>query len=312
MNESFSFAFESYLTGRRFHRVASLLGTEPSVRSMKWALFAYCFLLFARPSPVQTRNDTHSTNSPGDASQLAREVIDHEIAAQLHDESLWHYRQLKEEKGKKKLFDVCQTKEGEISRLWQVNGAPLSGKQEQEELDRIRKLAIHPEAMREERKKQQEDADKARKLMRIFPDAFLFHKEGEEGNLTKLSFKPNPNYNPPGREAEVFHHMEGSLLVDVKQKRLAEINGTLATSVKFGGGLLGHLDKGGTFVVRQKDLGSGTWELEMLNVNMNGKALFFKTIAVHQRETDSDFQPLPADLAVQRAAQMLAQDRDKQ
>jgi hypothetical protein len=247
----------------------------------------------------------------GDANGLAREVIEHEIQSQIHDQSLWHYRQLKEEKGKQKRFDVYQTKQGEISRLLEVNGEPLSARQEREEAERIGKLATHPDAMREEQRKQSEDADKARKLLRIYPEAFLFRLEGMEGTRARLHFAPNPNYDPSGREAEVLHHMEGNLLVDVQQKRLAEIEGTLQSSVKFAGGLLGHLDQGGTFRVKQKDLGSGAWQMELLHVNMNGKALFFKTIAVHQTESSSDFQPLPADLTVERAVRMLLNGPNK-
>ena len=38
--------------------------------------------------------------------------------------------------------------------------------------------------------------------------------------------------------------MEGEMTVDTKQEGLATINGHLMEDVKFGGGLLGHLDKG--------------------------------------------------------------------
>lgn len=43
-----------------------------------------------------------------DAEQLARDVFHNEIDAQIHDQSLWSYRELKEEDGKKKLFDVAR------------------------------------------------------------------------------------------------------------------------------------------------------------------------------------------------------------
>lgn len=269
-----------------------------------------CILL---PSTLFALLGTAPAQAPaaGDANGLARAVLEHEIQSQIDDHSLWHYRQLKEEKGKQKRFDVYQTKEGEISRLLEVNGEPLSGRQEQDEAERIGKLATHPDAMREEQRKQNDDADKARKLLRIYPAAFLFRLEGVEGPRARLHFAPNPNYDPSGREAEVLHHMEGNLLVDVQQKRLVEIEGTLQSNVKFGGGLLGHLDQGGSFRVKQKDLGSGAWQMELLHVNMNGKALFFKTIAVHQTESNSDFQPLPADLTVQRAVQMLLAGESK-
>src|SRR6202140_1130562 len=45
-----------------------------------------------------------------DANGLAREVMDNEVQAQIHDQSLWSYRELREKNGKKELFEVCQTK----------------------------------------------------------------------------------------------------------------------------------------------------------------------------------------------------------
>ena len=99
--------------------------------------------------------------------------------------------------------------------------------------------------------------------------------------------------------------MEGSLWVDEKQNRLAEISGRLIEKVKFGGGLLGHLDEGGTFDVRQQEVGPGYWELTQLNVQMRGKALFFKTIAVHQMQSRSEFKRVPDNLTIAQAAEML-------
>src|SRR5207248_10256728 len=111
-----------------------------------------------------------------------------------------------------------------------------------------------------------------------FPDAFRFEYDGREGELIKLKFAPNPDFHGSGRAAQVFHHLEGTMLVDPEQKRLAEITGELTSEVRFGwGGILGHLDEGGTFHVKLADLGSGHWEMTTLDVEMDGKALLFKT-----------------------------------
>ena len=75
--------------------------------------------------------------------------------------------------------------------------------------------------------------------------------------------------------------------------------------VKFGGGLLGHLDKGGTFDVKQEPITKGYWEMTVLNVDMNGKALFFKTITVRQKISRSEFKRVPDDLAVAQAVDLL-------
>ena len=105
----------------------------------------------------------------------------------------------------------------------------------------------------------------------------------------ELNFSPSPSFHPPTHEAEVFHAMQGSMWVDAKQDRVGEISGGLVREVKFGGGLLGHLDKGGTFQVKQAAVAASYWELTLFRVQMKGKAFFFKTIGVQQNYTRSEF-----------------------
>jgi len=243
-----------------------------------------------------------------DVSRLARKVFDNEVQAQIHDQSLWCYRKLKEEGDKEKLLAVCETKDGEIERILEVNGQELNPKQCQAEDQRIQKMLDDPDQMRQQRKKLEEDGKLERDLLKMFPEACRFQYAGMQGNLIKLEFTPNPNFRPSSRVAQVFHHMEGSLLVDGEQKRLAEIEGQLTSPVKFGWGLLGHLDKGGTFLVKQQDMGSGHWELTMLDVEMNGKALLFKTISVREKEIDTDFRQVPEGIRPQEAFELLRRE----
>lgn len=243
-----------------------------------------------------------------DAGRLARKVFENEVQAQINDQSLWSYRQLKEEQGKKKVFAVCETNDGEIDRLLEVNGQELNPKQRQAEDQRIQKMLDDPDQMRQQQKKSEEDGKQERELLRMFPEAFRFQYAGMQGNLIKLTFSPNPDFRPSNRAAQVFHHMEGSLLVDGEQKRLAEIEGRLTSPVKFGWGLLGHLDEGGTFLVDQQDMGSGHWQLTTLDVEMDGKALFFKTIAVREKELNTDFQQVPESIRPWQAFELLRQN----
>jgi hypothetical protein len=102
--------------------------------------------------------------------------------------------------------------------------------------------------------------------------------------------------------------MEGTLVVDAKQRRLVEINGHLTSEVKFAGGLLGHLDKNGTFLVRQQEVGEGLWDLSFMSVHMNGRALFFKTITVLEKKSVLDYKPLPRGATLQQIADFLRRD----
>lgn len=255
--------------------------------------------------------DDSAAASRIDATKLAREVMDNELAAPSRDQSLWRFHEIREKNGEKKLYEVCQTQSGEINRLVAVNGKPLTPALREAEDRRIHKLLTNPSEMQREVKKQREDAQQAKDLMKLFPEAFKFQYAGTQGALVKLTFTPDPSFHPPNHAATVFHHMQGTLLVDEKQKRLAEINGELTTEVKFGGGLLGHLDKGGTFLVKQQDVGSGHWEMTLMDVRMNGKALFFKNIDVAEKDIYTNFQPVTDGITFEKAAELLADNSAK-
>jgi hypothetical protein len=68
-------------------------------------------------------------------------------------------------------------------------------------------------------------------LFNILPDVFVFSYVGRQGDLVMLTFRPNPNFQPPSLEAKVFHGMQGEMTVDTKQERLAALNGYLMEDV---------------------------------------------------------------------------------
>jgi hypothetical protein len=144
-----------------------------------------------------------------------------------------------------------------------------------------------------------------RRLFKMLPAAFVFNYAGGEGNLVKLSFRPNPSFHPSSLEARVFHDMEGEMWVDCKQERLAEFDGHLTQTVKFGFGLLGHLDKVGHFEVTQAEVVPGHRDMTTLSLQMTGKALLFASIGVQKRENHRDFHRVSDDLTLTEAAGIL-------
>ena len=111
-----------------------------------------------------------------------------------------------------------------------------------------------PSAKRKLQRSLDAETLQGRRLFKMLPDAFVFSYAGSDGNLVRLTFRPNPSFHPPSMEARVFHDMEGEMWIDCKQERLAGFYGHLTQTVKFGFGLLGHLDKGGHFEVRQAEV----------------------------------------------------------
>lgn len=286
-----------------------MTGSAVQVRKSILCVAPLAVLALVLPLTVSAGPDTQFNDNAVD--KLVREVVQNEIQAQLNDNSLWCYREQHQEDGKPdKTLDVCETKDGELQRVLAVNGRELDAAQRQAEDDRLQALIAHPEQLRAKQKKDREDGEQERNMLKIFPDAFRFECESESANQITLRFRPNPAFHPYTRAALVFHHLEGTLVLDTRQKRLVEVKGSLMSEVRFAGGLLGHLDKGGTFAVRQQEVGDGHWDLVFMSVHMTGRALFFKTIAVSERQTLSDYKPLPNGVTLQQAADFLLRDLD--
>ena len=283
-----------------------------STKKITWtglpvSVWMLLIMIISSSTVAQERNHIApqaSSNSEKSVGYLVRDIIEHEIDAQAKDESLWCYRKLEEKDGQRRLMMVCQAKGAQIERLLALNGKPLDEIQQEAENQRIGNLTRSKRELQKQERQRHEDGKQATELLELIPDAFVFRLEEKNGNKIKVHFTPNPTFHPSGHQAEVFYHMEGTLTLDVEQKRLAEISGRLKSPVKFGGGLLGHLDEGGTFLVRQQEVGPGCWEMTTMNVQMSGKVLFFKTIDVRQKEFDSEFQPVPASATIEQAAEM--------
>jgi len=272
-------------------------------------LVGIALTLLTIPVPIAYAQGHASGINDREAVELVREVMRNEIDAQLRDASLWCYREQRQDDGKaNKTLEVCQTKDGDLERLIAVDGKQLNAAQRQAEDQHLQQVIHHPDQLHAKQRKDREDGDQQRYILKILPDAFLFHCESKSGDVVTLRFRPNPAFHSFTRASLVFHHMEGTLIVEDRQKRLVEINGRLTSEVRFAGGLLGHLDKDGTFVVKQRNVGEGHWDLTYMSVHMNGKILFFKTINELQKETLADYQPLPRDATLQQAADFLQHD----
>src|ERR1700731_1293688 len=163
-------------------------------------------------------------NSQASANDLARRVIANELKFQ-DDHTNWMYRLEREQDGKKQVQEIIETKEGSLSRLLSINDRPLTAKQQEEEDQRVQELMTSRGAKRKLQRALEAETLQGRRLFKMLPDAFVFSYAGDDGNLVKLSFRPNPSFYPPSLEARVFHDMEGEMWVDCKQEGWVAFDG---------------------------------------------------------------------------------------
>jgi len=125
-----------------------------------------------------------------------------------------------------------------------------------------------------------------------------------EGNLVRVKFRPNPNYDPPTYEARVVHSLAGTILIDSQQQRLTKLSGRLVNPVEFGYGLLGHIDNGGTVEIGRVEVGPLQWKTALIDIQLSGRLVLFKTISKQEYEIRSDFFAVPDDLSLAQANQL--------
>lgn len=245
--------------------------------------------------------------------ELVRQAVANEIQAGHDDVSLM-FRVRKQGPKGTQTREYVETAEGTAGMLVALNDQPVSAAQRQQELDRLDQLLHNPAELRRKQKQQQEDSERVTRMVKALPDAFRYQYEGtEEVNglqLVRLKFEPNPDYDPPSREQQVFTGMKGFLLIEPHRARIARIDGTLSKNVGFGWGILGRLNRGGRFVVVQGPVASGYWTTTHMQLSFTGKVLLFKSLNIQTTEDSSDFRRVPGHMTFAQGVELLKKHRN--
>ena len=246
---------------------------------------------------------------PPNPNELVRRAAANEITAN-NSHVYFMFKDRDEEKGHSITKAVIQTPQGGLLRTIAINDKPLTPEQRAKDDQKLQKYANDPEARRKRKQATKEEDQRESVMLTSLPNAFLYSYAGEQpgpnGNpLVHLTFKPNPKFNPPNHETMVYQGMQGDMLIDPRAARFAKIDGTLFKDVDFGWGILGRLYKGGKFLIEQKEVGGGHWEMVRQTLQFNGRVLLVKPLTISSTETTYDFHPVPANITTAQALELL-------
>jgi hypothetical protein len=254
------------------------------------------------------------TDSP---VELVRKTVENEIKP-ANDRVKFMFIERKESPRGSQTKLLVETREAMAGMVIAINDRPLNPEQRQAEIARIERFVKNPDELKKKIRDEKDDAERTARIMKALPDAFLYQSDGTEvgkeglgkpgDELVRLKFRPNPRYNPPSRVEQVLTGMEGTLLIDANQHRLARIDGKLVKEVGFGWGILGHLNPGGHFQVDQSDVGQNRWEVTHMDLAFTGKVLVFKSLNIRSNEVYSDFRPAPPNLTFAQAVDLLKKE----
>jgi hypothetical protein len=277
-----------------------------------------CLVLLLTAASIAAPAQPAPVSSALDPRELMRKAVQNEIKASNNDGAHYLFRGIKTTPQGSTTRIYAETKEATAGLVVAYNGKPLSPQQQRAEEARVERFIESPDELRKKREQEHESAERSLRIMRAMPDAFFFEyageEEGREGvgragdSLVRLNFRPNPNYQPPSHVEDVLTGMEGYVLVDAVRYRIASIDGTLAKEVGFGWGILGHLDRGGRFVVQQQEVGDNVWEISTMTLKFTGKILLVKSLNINSTEVFSGFRQVPPDLTFAQGLELLKKE----
>jgi hypothetical protein len=247
--------------------------------------------------------------------ELVRQAVNNEVASNSRSGRHFMFKDTRKTAHLNQVKLMVETRDATAGLLIANDGRPLSPEERKQEEARLANYVQNPQELSKKRKQEKEDADHTMRILKALPDAFIYEPDGTQqgtatighpgDELVRLKFHPDPQYDPPTRTEQVLTGMQGYLLIDATEKRLAEINATLQKQVGFGWGILGHLDRGGRFLVEQADVGGGNWEITHMELSFTGKILLVKKLSIQSSDTFSDFHPVPSDLSFAQGVELL-------
>jgi hypothetical protein len=221
-----------------------------------------------------------------------------------------HYMYLSEERSDRTgghlwTEKVVETTAGKVRMLVAEDGQPLSGDHLAEEKARLAEIAAHPDAFQRQEQTRKNDEQRAREMLNLLPKAFLFVNERQDGEFVRIDFKPNPDYSPQSMEEKVMHGMTGAMLVDQKAARLYKLEARLPEDVNIGFGLLATIHAGSNFSTTRKPVPGDEWKTAVVDTDINGRVIFFKSIGKKEHVEHSEFRQVPMNLTLSQAVAML-------
>jgi hypothetical protein len=260
-------------------------------------------------------SDQPATSSP---PELVRRVVQNEITKSSGSSTGFMYKDQRKTPHVSQTKLMVETRDATAGLLVEQGGHPLTPEQQKAEKARLQNYINNPGELNKKRRQEKEDAERTAKIVKALPDAFLYEADGTERGadgvgqpgheLIRLKFRPNPSYDPPSRVEQVLTGMQGHLLIDAKENRIAEIDGTLQKEVGFGWGILGHLDRGGRFLVQQGDVGNQQWEVTRMELSFTGKVFFLKKLSIRSSDVFTEFRPVPANLTFAQGVELLEKE----
>jgi hypothetical protein len=198
-----------------------------------------------------------------------------------------------------------QTENGALKRHIDADGKPAPAAVLAADDEYIQKFIRDPSMQAKQRQNGAHDDKGATELLNLMAQAFVWKVESQTADMITLTYRPDPNFDPPNMEARVMGSMTGTMIVANPGHHIRTFKGRLDNDVTIGFGFLARIKTGSNFDIERREVAPGVWQITETHVHVSGHALFFKTIGQQEDEVKSDFALVPLGTTLEQAVGML-------
>jgi hypothetical protein len=208
--------------------------------------------------------------------------------------------------------EIIESKEGNVARLVERNGQPITAAEDAAEHDRLNADIASPDDFIKHHGRDTKVRNDAMKQVSLLPQAMIYsytpgqpQAKGADGRQVVLDFHPDPAFRPPTMFADVLTGLEGRVWIDAQSHCMTRIEAHVLHPVNIGFGLLARIFPGGTVELEQTHAAGDRWVYSHLDEHLTARVLMVKTYPENAAITSWDFQPMPSQLSYQDAIRAL-------
>lgn len=253
------------------------------------------------PAANMLRESPRAWADDAAANQLRLIASDHSLPVR--------YRERKVDARGSTTREVIESRDGNVARLMERNGAPLTVEENEGERARLQGILDDPEAFLKRHHRTGADRGYASELVKQLPSAMLWsYVPGQpqlpEVNRTQivLDFTPDPHYKPPSLLTEGLTGISGRVWIDAESHTLLRVEGHILHPLDFGwGGVLARVGQGGTVSLEQRPVGEHRWVYTHMGEDVTVREVLVHTVAEKSQINAWDAQLLPEPVSLQEA-----------
>lgn len=282
------------------------------------SILALTMALLGAAGPQHVRADDRAPSR-----EELRALVDRVIASQhRNDAALEQYERTERRQLRKsgqgaapaddRTFRVVPTGTGILRVQVEENGQPVDAqvyRRQLRELEHTLASALDANQPRQKQaaakfaKRQRERAEMVDAVRDAFQLTWLGRETRNGRALAKLALDPNPNYKPASRNTSLFLRVRATIWVDEAAGQLARVEAELIRDIRFGGGVIAKVYRGGRFVLEQAEVAPGAWLPTRYDYNFEGRKFLFG-FELHELTEASHYRrlgpPAEALLAIRR------------